>query len=114
MLSGAFAGCRSGSNGGSKKQDDVTSQSMNASGASNATSATPGAGSAMDMSEQNKSLGAQPHIHDYWAGRERVTLMDQDVDLDMGSAFFYTFMEARAGRAGAGGEQVLLPDEAIV
>ena len=114
MLAGAFTGCLGGSNKGTPAPDAPTGASTANGSTSNMTTNASDAGTAMDMSEQNKTMGEMPHIHDYWAGRERVTLMDQDVTIDFGSAFRYTFQDAASGTPGVGGVQFVLPEEHIV
>lgn len=60
--------------------------------------------------------GAVPHLHDYWQGRERVTLFDGLVTPNStGDAFMATtFTAIFAQEARAGGVPFLLPDGAIV
>ena len=59
-------------------------------------------------------VGHAPHIHDYWTGRERVTLMDQDVQVDAQRAIPFTFFNTFSGTPAVGGTVVELPDGAIV
>lgn len=59
-------------------------------------------------------VGHQPHVHDYWTGKERVTLLDADVDVDAQDAFRFTFFDIFMGTPGVGGTFVELPDGAIV
>lgn len=65
--------------------------------------------------EANETLGAVPHLHDYWDGKERVTLMDEDVAIDpFTGAFFTMFNVVVAKYPAAGGTWVELPDGKIV
>ena len=65
--------------------------------------------------EMPKELGAMPHAHDYWTGKERITLLDQDVQVDPFSAVFFSFFNVVGTRTPAvGGAFVQLPDGAIV
>lgn len=59
-------------------------------------------------------VGHQPHIHDYWSGRERVTLMDETVDVDAPRAFMFTFFNLARQQPAVGGTFVEMPDGAIV
>ncbi|MHB8605005.1 MAG: hypothetical protein ACYDCK_07075 [Thermoplasmatota archaeon] len=61
----------------------------------------------------NISTGATPHKHDYWRGRERVTVIDRDVPVTLQSrqAFFTLLTESRPA---FGAAQVNLPDGQIV
>ena len=65
----------------------------------------------MDM-----DVGAAPHIHDYWQGKERVTLFEGTVTPNStGDAFFATtFTAIFAQEARVGGQPWLLPDGSIV
>jgi hypothetical protein len=113
VLCGAtLAGCLGGSGGAPKPKADATGAGAGAS-ASNASTNDTSAGT-LDASDTNKSLGAMPHMHDYWKGRERVTLMDNDVVIDAGMAMRYTFFDVLRGTPGVGGAQFTLPDEQIV
>lgn len=59
--------------------------------------------------------GARPHLHDYWTGRERVTLLDTDVKVDPSQAADYTFYNVLvASNPAVGGALVTLPDGATV
>ena len=65
--------------------------------------------------EMPKDIGAMPHAHDYWTGKERITLLDQDVQVDPFSALFFSFFNVVGSRTPAvGGAFVQLPDGAIV
>lgn len=58
--------------------------------------------------------GLQPHIHDYWQERERVTLMDAPVTIDPQNGMRFTFFNAFRGEPGVGGTLFELPEGAIV
>jgi hypothetical protein len=76
-----------------------------------ATNATVDDGTA----EMPKDLGAKPHAHDYWTGKERITLLDQDVQVDPFTAVFFSFFNVFGSHTPAvGGAIVQLPDGAIV
>lgn len=64
--------------------------------------------------EMPADIGHQPHMHDYWMGKERVTLMDEVVEVDPFTAFAFTFFDVARGTPGVGGTFVDLPDGAIV
>jgi hypothetical protein len=65
--------------------------------------------------EMPKDLGAKPHAHDYWTGKERITLLDQDVQVDPFTAVFFSFVNVIGWQTPAvGGAFVQLPDGAIV
>lgn len=59
-------------------------------------------------------LGALPHLHDYWQGRERVTIMDEDVEVDQFQAIGFTFFDLFMGTPGVGGTFFRLPEGALV
>ena len=66
-------------------------------------------------SETNASLGAMPHLHDYWQGKERVTILDEDYTVDPASAAFWgAFMFYYTHEASLGGTFVELPDGQLV
>ena len=66
-------------------------------------------------SETNASLGAMPHLHDYWQGKERVTVLDQDYTVDPPSAAFWgAFMFYYTHEASLGGTFVELPEGQLV
>lgn len=66
-----------------------------------------------DGSAPNATLGAMPHQHDYWRGRERVTILDKDVAMGSpnGTLFWPIMLE---NRPALGGALVRLPDNATV
>lgn len=64
--------------------------------------------------EMAADLGHQPHIHDYWKGRERVTLMDEEIEVSVFDGFAFTFYNTVRGTPGVGGAFVEMPDGAIV
>ena len=62
-----------------------------------------------------QDLGHQPHIHDYWLGRERVTLFDGEVQAGPeNSTFGALFTATFAREARVGWVDFLLPDGSIV
>lgn len=66
-------------------------------------------------SETNATLGSMPHLHDYWQGRERATILDQDFTVDPPTAAFWTgFMFYYTREASVGGTFVELPDGQLV
>ena len=66
-------------------------------------------------SETNASLGAMPHVHDYWKGKERVTILDEDFTVDPPTAAFWTaFMFYYTHEASVGGTFVELPEGQLV
>jgi len=57
------------------------------------------------------STGAMPHMHDYWKGRERVTLYDGELQPDNENATFATIFQVMFGQSIAAGGMVWdLPD----
>jgi hypothetical protein len=59
--------------------------------------------------------GDRPHLHDYWQGKERVTLFDGEVDPSQPDPFGWTFYRLYAEKQPmAGGVEWRLPDGAIV
>lgn len=57
------------------------------------------------------TMAEMPHVHDYWQGRERVTLFDGDLQPDPENVTFATLFQAVSGRPGAvGGQEFSLPD----
>lgn len=70
------------------------------------SSMTPAAvGDEGDPAARLDAAGAQPHVHDYWRGRERVTLFDGDVDPGEPEALVFattfTLLAERDARVGA-------------
>lgn len=59
-------------------------------------------------------LGHMPHLHDYWMGKERVTIMDEEVEADQFEALFFTFFGIRSGTPGVGGTFFQPPEGALV
>lgn len=78
----------------------------------------PAATPAIDdgTARMDADVGHQPHIHDYWQGRERVTLFQGEVAPNStGDAFAATTFTALFAReARVGGQPWLLPDGQIV
>lgn len=64
--------------------------------------------------EANESLGAMDHMHDYWKGAERVTIMDEAVTVDPFTGLAFTFFNVYEGTPGVGGAFLQLPDGSIV
>lgn len=65
--------------------------------------------------EMAADLGHQPHIHDYWLGKERVTIMDDDVTVDQFDALRMTFLNTLfLGTPGVGGAFFRLPEGSLV
>jgi hypothetical protein len=85
-----------------------------------ATEATGSAASAMNATVDDGSapmaadMGHQPHIHDYWHGKERVTLMDETVPFEPFNSLGFTFFDVVRGTPGAGGAFLVLPDNTTV
>ena len=59
-------------------------------------------------------LGHMPHMHDYWKGKERVTLYDDEVDPSAVDPFQVGFALLVQKQAKAGGAAWFLPEGAIV
>lgn len=60
-------------------------------------------------------LGHMPHMHDYWKGKERVTLFDGELEPDAQNMTFATFFQVVFTQSAVvGGMQFYLPDGAIV
>lgn len=64
--------------------------------------------------EADVDLGHMPHLHDYWQGKERATIMDADVEVDQFTALAFTFFNARSGAAGVGGTFFRFPEGGLV
>lgn len=62
----------------------------------------------------DEDIGHMPHIHDYWQGRERVTLMDEDLTTTERDTFGFTFMNLFGQKAAVGGKLFELPEGATV
>jgi hypothetical protein len=72
----------------------------------NATVSSP-----LVVSETNATMGTMPHVHDYWKGRERVTVVDQDYESDATNAVFWlVFATFFTHEPMAGGAFVDLPE----
>lgn len=60
-------------------------------------------------------LGHMPHLHDYWQGKERVTLFDGELEPDALNLTFATFFQVVFGQSAVvGGMQFYLPEGQIV
>lgn len=56
-----------------------------------------------------------PHVHDYWSGRERVTLLDTDITIEPPTALVWGAMTTRfLGETAFGGAFVTLPEGTII
>lgn len=64
--------------------------------------------------EADTDLGHMPHLHDYWQGKERVTIMDDDVNVDQFTALGFTFFNLRNGAPGVGGTTFRFPEGNLV
>lgn len=109
ILSGAFAGCLSGKPS-APADEKARTQAAVAAAASNATVNS----SMVDDGSGSVDTGRVAHMHDYWQGRERITLLNDDVSVDAPNAIGFTFFDVLRGTPGVGGSVVNLPDEAIV
>ena len=107
LLSAAFAGCF-GSESGDGLQDLPSATAQEDEG--NLTNVSVDDGT----TPMSVDAGHQPHIHDYWAGRERATLMDEAIKVDETRAVFFTFVNTVDGAPAVGGTFLELPDGAIV
>lgn len=111
LLSSAFAGCLD------RSADEPAAQPAPATGDEAAATDAAGIANVTDdgSMEGNVTLGEMPHLHDYWDGRERVTLLDEDIAVDPFTGAFFTFFNVLAAkRPAVGGTFVTLPDGAIV
>jgi hypothetical protein len=104
VLGGAFAGCL----------DDAPEEGP-AETVPQATNQTANVTVDDGLAPMPEDIGHQPHMHDYWTGRERVTLMDDDVSSDPFTTAFFTFFNVVGAQTpGVGGTMVELPEGAIV
>ncbi|MHB8604220.1 MAG: hypothetical protein ACYDCK_03105 [Thermoplasmatota archaeon] len=114
----AFAGCLSGKPSGPASPTATSSQPAPEKNSllSNSTNDSARTNVTDDGTRSNDSmLGSMPHMHDYWHGKERVTLMDTDVTVDPTTGFQYTFYNLFVDREPAvGGVAIHLPDGATV
>ncbi|MFA5862672.1 MAG: hypothetical protein WDA16_13355 [Candidatus Thermoplasmatota archaeon] len=108
MLGGAFAGCFSGATSGSSSEKTQTQSASATNSSINSSLVDDGSGN------MTVDTGHMAHMHDYWQGRERVTLMETDLQVDVPTAMMFTFFDLSRGTAGVGGVSVNLPDEQIV
>lgn len=76
--------------------------------------ATPEGGAAMDDGTKPMAtdVGHMPHMHDYWAGKERVTLFEDTIDPTANDDPFMPLYGAPGGEVGL--HMWRLPDESIV
>lgn len=104
LVATAFAGCM-GNDGAPTEEPHVAA--ANESELSN-VSVDDG------TEEMDVDLGHMPHLHDYWQGKERVTIMDEDVEVDEFSAVFFTFIDVFRGTPGVGGTFFQFPEGSLV
>lgn len=112
LLGAGFAGCL-GDDGPTPEQveaERVAAEKAAIEAAMAAENATIDDGT----KEANETLGEQPHIHDYWKGAERVTLMDESIPLEPFEAMFFTMMNTAMQNPGVGGHFLQLPEGSIV
>lgn len=104
LLAGAFAGCL-----GDEEPSVPAAAPVEDNSTSLANVTDDGSG------DVPAELGDMEHSHDYWTGRERITLMDEDVTVDTFDAFGFTFFNViGAGNPAVGGAWLELPDGKIV
>jgi hypothetical protein len=101
LLAAAFAGCLGG-------EDEPLPIEPAANESEDLTAVDDG------TDEMDTDLGHMPHLHDYWQGKERVTIMDADVEVDQFMALAFTFFNAREGTPGVGGTWFTLPEGGLV
>lgn len=95
--------------------EDAAPGTVESAAAPNATLADAQDLTSPAASETNASLGAMPHVHDYWQGKERVTILDQDYTVDPPSAVFWgAFMFYYTREPSLGGTFVELPEGQLV
>lgn len=105
LFSGVFAGCL-----GDKDEPAADANGPPAAATNESANLSVDDGS-VPMSED---AGHMPHLHDYWKDMERVTVLDDDVNVDAPTALFWTFVDVSRGKPGVGGAQIRLPDGKIV
>lgn len=103
LLSAAFAGCLGGDEAPAPAADEV---------ATNDT--LPEAPVDDGTEEMETDLGHMPHLHDYWQGKERMNIMDADVQVDQFDAIAFTFFNTFRGTPGVGGTLFRLPEGSLV
>jgi hypothetical protein len=102
------AGCLGGSKDPAPSPDAVGATSA---GKANATAAPVDDGSKKAVAD----TAHMPHMHDYWKGKERVTVFDGDLAPDAMNTTFATIFQSVFGqRVAAGGMLWNLPDGQIV
>lgn len=106
LLVAALSGCFGTESGGPL----VVPETNDSAAAASAANVTVDDGT----TPMDADTGHAPHLHDYWTGRERVTLMDQEVTVDAQQAIPFTFFNAFMGTPGIGGTFVELPEGSIV
>lgn len=107
LSSVAFAGCLGSP---SKAPSSAAGESTSSQATNSTVNATIDDGS----KAMSPDVGHMPHVHDYWKGKERVTLMDADVTVDPQTALFWTFVRGPSGTLGLGGTRFTLPEGATV
>lgn len=106
LITVAFAGCM-GEDGDAATAGMATNETMEGGNLTN-VSIDDGT-KPMDV-----DVGHAPHIHDYWSGRDRVTLFDEDVTVEPFEALPFTFFNLFQQRPALGGTFFELPEGAIV
>ena len=107
FLAGGLTGCLGG-------KGDTATPAAAPSSANTTAMAAPVDNGSMNASSAFTGTGAVAHSHDYWLGRERVTLLDEDINVDPFTATFFTFFDVSQGTPGVGGTFVNLPDGTTV
>lgn len=75
----------------------------------------PDAGGFVPVANASDAGNHLPHVHDYWSGRDRVVLLDTDVEPDFDDVVFRTAVNSWFRKeARAGGAFVTLPDNTTV
>lgn len=113
LIATTAAGCLGG-------QDDSTSGENAVADDAGAGNPTVFAGANMTdaAASENASMAAghMPHMHDYWNGRSRVTVLDTDIEISSDDVIVETvlaaFLEQEYGRVG--GVSFTLPDGQVV
>ncbi len=105
FVTGGFAGCLGGSGG------DKPAPAVNTT----AAKAPPVIVDTGNSTNATGDMGQMAHMHDYWEGKERVTILDQDLDVQPQDALQYTFADVlRYQTPGVGGAMARPTDGATV
>src|SRR5581483_7327327 len=106
FVTGGLAGCLGGSPAPAKPA------------AVNVSAASSGPGVAVDTGNSTNAsgdMGQMVHMHDYWAGKERVRILDQDINVQPQDALAQTFTNTfRYQDPAVGGITVRPPDGTLV